>query len=372
MVRSAHRTLIDPPPRAVLVQRTDQLGDFVVSLPAIRRLRTLFSDARLVGLLSGANAEMAKRLDVFDAIEIADFPEHPVEGRRTMTLDAQQDLRTRLAVHRFDIAIDLSEGPASRPLLLLSGAPFLYGFQTHQAPWLNADVTGRTHDPLNGLEAASHAAKTLALVEWLGGIVGDETAPMPRPPADTDTDRLAIYGLRADRPFVVLHAGARLIFSRWPHYMALADLLIARTDLNVLLMSDDLPPARSDLLDSLTGSGRLHLQTGRMPFEDFDMLLSRCAAFVGNDSGPKHVASLRGAPTISLHMARLNWNEWGQGCNGAVISRRVPCAGCGIHGNPEDCGRGFTCITDIRPEEVFAAIQAQLAGPRLDGTIAAR
>jgi len=91
-------------------------------------------------------------------------------------------------------------------------------------------------------------------------------------------------------------------------------------------------------------------------------LLAQCALFVGNDSGPKHLAALRGAPVISLHMARLNWSEWGQEMSGRIISRRVPCAGCGIGLDGEDCGKQWACLHYIRPEEVFAAAQELLEG----------
>ena len=63
------------------------------------------------------------------------------------------------------------------------------------------------------------------------------------------------------------------------------------------------------------GSDRLRVIAGQIPFAHFDALLA-LRVFVGNDSGPKHLAALRGAPVVSLHMARLNWSEWGQEMTG--------------------------------------------------------
>ena len=93
----------------------------------------------------------------------------------------------------------------------------------------------------------------------------------------------------------------------------------------------------------------------KLPFADFDALLAGAAVFVGNDSGPKHLAALRGVPVVSIHSARINWNEWGQEQTGVIISRRVPCAGCGIT-EARECGRNIACIRDIRAEEVLAAV----------------
>ena len=110
MVRPAARSLFPQPPRAILVQRADQLGDMVCSVPAIRRLRALFPDARLVGLLSPANRELAASLDLFDDIVVADFPDDPVERRRIMPIVTQVELRRTL--HRF--AFDLRDRPVGQ------------------------------------------------------------------------------------------------------------------------------------------------------------------------------------------------------------------------------------------------------------------
>jgi ADP-heptose:LPS heptosyltransferase len=355
MIRSAERALLPTAPRTILVQRVDQLGDLVASVPAIRHLRALFPAARLVGLLSPANAPLGRTLGLFDDVVVADCPED-AQGRRAMTFDAQNLLRETLQPYRFDLAIDLCESGWSRPLLLLSGAPFLYGFQTAEAPWLSADATGVSHDPVNMHENASHSARLLGLVSWLGAILGHPDAPVPR--NDLSPEILRNYGIDPDRRYIVLHVGARLAFSRWPGFGVLASLLLDRTNLDIVVMTDR-PTEAAEFVPGRPADPRVHMLSGIMPFDDFDALLSLAAAFVGNDSGPKHLAALRGTPTISLHMARLNWNEWGQAA-GLIVSRRVPCAGCGIHGAPEECGQDFACITRIRPEEVLEAVQRLL------------
>jgi ADP-heptose:LPS heptosyltransferase len=120
-------------------------------------------------------------------------------------------------------------------------------------------------------------------------------------------------------------------------------------------MTDE-PLQRAALPPELTASDRLRVLDKRLPFDDFDALLSFCTVFVGNDSGPSHLASLRGANVINIYLNRHNWNEWGHENNGYIISRRVPCAGCNIHHDPEECGKDFACIVNITPEEVFRTV----------------
>ena len=352
VVRPARRAFAPARPAAVLVQRVDQLGDLVCSEPALRRLRALYPDARLVGLVSSANVDLAHMLGLFDTLEVVDWIEEPGSGRKTLPAAAQVALRDRLAAYGFDIAIDLGEGDASRPLLRLSGAPFLYGFRPRDFPWLSAGLEIDARDPLDRLEASAHSRRLLALVEGLAALAEPQARIVRRdgpPPA-----LLARLGLEPGRRYAVLHTGARLPFSRWPHFDRLAELLLEQSDLAVLLMRDQDEPAGP------SSSGRLRVLSGRLPFDDFDALLSGAALFVGNDSGPKHLAALRGVPVVSLHMARLNWNEWGQEQTGVIVSRRVPCAGCGIQDHPEECGRDFACLRLIQPEEVLAAALDQL------------
>ena len=357
VVRSPKRKLVEAAIRNVLVQRTDQLGDLVYSVPAIRRLRQLLPDAHIVGLLTSANAELAGALALFDEIIVVEFPEDLAERRRVMPLDKQGALLQRLEPYHFDLAIDLSVNPMSRPLLRLSGARALYGFEAGDWPWLTAGFEARTHDRLNHQECVPTSTRVLGLIERLGAMLESRAEVVPR--ADLTREMLKPYGLAEDDRFALLHDGARLAFSRWPYYPELASLLLARTDLKVVLLTDD-SSMKTNLMPDLLASKRFLLLEGRMPFDDLDALLSFCAVFVGNDSGPKHLAALRGAKVVSIHSARINWNEMGQEISGAIISRKVPCAGCGIHYDADECGKDFACIVKISPEEVFESVMTLL------------
>lgn len=354
VVRSAAaRKVLPRIPQNILVVRTDQLGDMVASVPALRRLRALFPKARLVGLVTAANSELAASLGLLDDVIVVDFPDDPVERRRLMPLPEQEKLRAKLEIYNFDLAIDLAQAGVSRDLLRLSGAPFLYGVEGDEFHWLSADFALNTRDPVNRLDVAPHSRKVLALVETLGAIVKDSFEVVRRP--DLSRDRLAAYGIGGEDRFVVLHMGARVAFSRWPAFPELATLLLQETDLKVVMMTED-PHVRSKLPSGLLDAPRFQLLEQRLTFDDFDALLSFATVVVGNDSGPKHLASLRGTPTVTLHTARINWSTWGHEGSGVIMSRRVPCAGCDIFHEPEDCGKDFACIRDIRPREVFDAV----------------
>ena len=353
VVRPAGRTLFPDGVKSVLILRTDQLGDMVTSTPAVRRLRELLPDAKLVGLLTSGNAEFGATLGLFDEIIVIDFPDDVMERRRLMGPEAQEQLRRRLHAYDFDIALDLAESGVSRPVLLLSGAKFLYGYYAHHWPFMDGGFDGATRDRRNGHESMPQSTKVRALVERLGSTLKSHAEVIRRP--ELRREQLQPYGLGPDVRYAVLHTGARIRFSRWSGYGALAALLLERTDLEVVILAEEADYA-DRLPAAVRASPRVHLLTQRLPFDDFDAFLSFCSVFVGNDTGPKHLAALRGAPVVSIHSARINWGEWGQELTGSIISRKVPCAGCMLYHDEDECGAAFACVTKIAPAEVFDAV----------------
>ena len=355
VVRPAHRTMFNTPPRTILIQRTDQLGDMVLSIPGVKRIRALFPDAKIVGLLTHGNADFAKTLGLFDEVLIVNFPDDPVNRRRIMPYAEQENLRAQLAPYKFDLAIDLSESSVSRPLLLLSGAPKTFGFRDREFAYLTAGYEGNTHDRLNGMEVAGHSTKVLALAERLATLSKPNDEIIRR--SELSREQLVQYGIGGDDRYMVLHAGARIEYSRWPHYANLAQQIIRDTGHKVVMFGNG-PEEEERLPEALRNSDRFIFMARLLPFDDFDAFIHFADAFVGNDSGPKHLASLRGINVVSIHMARNNWAEWGQEQSGVIVSRRVPCAGCAIYYEAEECAKEFACIRNIRPGEVFSAIRA--------------
>jgi ADP-heptose:LPS heptosyltransferase len=356
VVRQAPVRPIEPP-RTILVLRADQLGDLSISVPALRRLRELAPAARIVGVLTAANADLGQALGLFDETIVVDFPDVPEERQRVMAAAEQERLRARLHAHGFDAALDLAPAHSSRKLLLLSGAKLTMGFGRIEDPWLGAAFDFDVQDARGHSGILPSATRTLALVEAFGTlftpVVPDEPAP---PVAAAD---LACFGLAPGERFVVLHDGARIAFSRWPGYPALAAALLAGHDAKVVLLTDQ-PGLAETLPRKLVDDPRFVLLDRRLTFAELDALIGACTLFIGNDTGPKHLAALRGAAVLSIHSARANWGEWGQAGRGTIITRQLPCAACHIYNEPEECTRGFVCITAITVDEVLAAAEVHL------------
>jgi ADP-heptose:LPS heptosyltransferase len=335
----------------VAVVRPDQLGDMVISAPALLRLREILPDARITGLLGPAAEPLARSLGVFDEIILLDFPDDPHQRQRNMDRKGQEDLARKLAPYKFDVAIDFPVAGVSHKLLPLTGAPVLIAYGGERRS-LNLHMS--TQDPKTGNDMMRHSARTRALVETLALWLDSGARVIRR--KDLDRSMLTPYGLAEDEDYIVLHSGSRIKFTQWPHYAELAAEIVDKLGMKVVFMAES-DALKSKLRQDVLESGQIIYCNQALPFDHFDAFLSFCSVFVGNDSGPKHLAALRGAQVVSIHSSRIGWNEWGQEQTGVVITRQVPCAGCSLHHDPEECGQAVACITKITVPEVFEEVK---------------
>jgi ADP-heptose:LPS heptosyltransferase len=349
-IRPAARTLFDRPITSVLAMRVDQLGDVAASLPSLARLRGLFPDARLTVLAQPGVQAIVEACGLADEVLPITLTYDPVSERRRLDPAEEDRIRAVLEARRFDLAIDLSPGDESRPLLLLTGATYLVGFNPDRFTYLDFGIAARSRDKVNQLDKLSHAAAVAMLVEALAIAATPSRPSVPRVPEPEILRELALE----PNAYVVLHLGARHAINRWPveHFATLCERLVSDTLHTVVVFA-------GDEAEALAFTGERVRAFGLMEPDRFDAVLSGARAMVGNDSGPKHLAATRGVPTVSVHVDRLNWNEWGQDGIGAIVSKRIPCTGCGLN-DIALCGREAVCIRSITPDEVFAALSPHL------------
>ena len=153
--------------RSILLARSDQLGDFVASIPGILRVRELFPEATLVGLFSPSNIGLARSLGFFLDIILVNHAESWHERIRTLSLAEQQEIRDKCAPFQFDLAIDLAQSLMGRPILALTGARHTYGFRDPQWSRLSSSYDDALLDPKNRREIATHSKRIVNMMDRL-------------------------------------------------------------------------------------------------------------------------------------------------------------------------------------------------------------
>jgi ADP-heptose:LPS heptosyltransferase len=169
-----------------------------------------------------------------------------------------------------------------------------------------------------------------------------------------------------DRTVVAVHPGVGNEMRQWPaeHFATLIDLLVERNGVNVVLIGG---PDEAELADQVLAQIQrpkaVASCVGKTPLRDLPVLLAACALYIGNNSGPKHIAAGLGVPTIGIHSGVVDAVEWGPlGERAVALRRNMSCSPCYL-ARAADCPRALACLRLLEPEAVHRVAEMLLARP---------
>lgn len=353
----------------IVVLKLDHIGDFLTAIPALHRLRALFPSARITMLASLGVRELALQTGAVDAfIGFEFFHARSALGQRELGSEDFAALAGRLAPERFDLAIDLRKHLDTREVLRCTGARLLAGFDhLGQFGWLDVSLDWEGDRALQAKR--SHvSADLLNLVEALGTASRpDCRAPSmlglaSAPPSVIPPELQAFF----DRPVVCLHPGVGNAMRQWPagRFADLIDMLVVGHGARAMLIGGPDERALADaILAEVADPSAVRSVVGDVELADLPGLIGACTLFVGNNSGPQHIAASLGVPTVGIHSGVVDAAEWAPlGPLAVAVRRDMACSPCYLN-RPEDCHRNLACLTGLQPAAVFAACARFLARP---------
>jgi hypothetical protein len=114
------------PAQRILALKLDHLGDFVMGIPALERLRAAFPDAEITLVVASWNEALARGLGIADQVLVFDvFPRNSAED--PVDVPGKVALFDALVTEHYDLAIDLRTDLDSRLLLGNVRAPVKAG-----------------------------------------------------------------------------------------------------------------------------------------------------------------------------------------------------------------------------------------------------
>jgi hypothetical protein len=165
----------------------------------------------------------------------------------------------------------------------------------------------------------------------------------------------------------VLHAGARDPRRCWPAAKFATVALELRRTLGayVVIVGTERDRAAAAELVQRIGSGTVDLT------EDLSLgamlgLASRSSLFVGNDSGPRHLAIAAGAPTVGIFWIG-NLMAFGPlvgGAHRAALSFTIDCPVCGLRQLDGRCQHAVSFVDDVSVEDVLDQCALALGAAR--------
>ena len=370
IVYAGHPLLARERVRKIVAIKLDHIGDFVTALPALQRLKGRFPGAELTVLVAKASLSIAALEPVIDhCIEFNFFHARSELGNRSLDQKELQDLQAKLKSYRFDVAIDFRMQTDTRYVLRYTGAEVLAGFDHGgRFPWLDVVVEWEEDMPLL-LKRAHVSDRLIALVDAVDVACESERRVLRTVPLEQARSQLlALPAVKEapvgffDKPLVCIHPGVGNVLRQWPieSYAALVDLLVVEEDVHALVIGGEDEAQLAREIEAVVDPGAVLSLVGKIELMDLPVVLQACALFVGNNSGPKHIAAALGVPTVGVHSGNVDTAEWGPlGPSAVAVRRRVTCGPCYLS-RPADCHRKLACLTGIRPGDVYRACRPLL------------
>jgi lipopolysaccharide heptosyltransferase I len=325
----------------ILIVRLGALGDIVHAVPAAAALRNKFPGARIDWLVD------AKHRDLIDLVTVVD---HAIVLERP-SIAGWLDVSRRMRSAGYDVAIDFQGLMKSAILARASGAPRVIGFSI----WHLREKTARPFYSEIGHGSAAVAEhvihKNLSLLGALGVTDGRIQFPLASVESRALIDVRSALGL--ERAFALINPGAAWPNKRWPpeRFGEVAAFLQEIRGLpSIVLWGPGEEGLAGAVVETSGGAARVAPPTNLRDL----LALSRAASLmVSGDTGPLHIASAAGTPTVSLFGPTDPHRNgpWAQ--DDVTVSRY---GACGCH-YERRCRKPEWCLGSVELAEVTAAIQ---------------
>nr|MBU9889305.1 glycosyltransferase family 9 protein [Candidatus Omnitrophota bacterium] len=163
---------------------------------------------------------------------------------------------------------------------------------------------------------------------------------------------------RTDLPRVVIHAEAGYPSKCWPFedFRALIQMIDREALAQVVLIGTEGERERGP--DLRLSSERFVDLRGKTALRDLPVLFDACDVFVGNDSGPAHIAAAQGLEIVLLASGTNDmrfWYPWTDRLS--LLQYEVPCAPCGLEVCPVE---GHPCMGSVTVDQAFDALRSVL------------
>lgn len=345
----------------VLCIRLDNMGDVLMTTPAIRALKQAHVERKLTLLASSSGARLGPFLPDVDRVIAYDAPwvRNDIDDR-----DADWHIIQTLQREKFDAAVIFtvySQNPLPAALMCrLAGIPRVLA-HCRENPYRLLSNHVAESEP----EHIRHETqRQIDLVRQVGAYCSDRHLSF----VTRATDRLSLYqkldsaGLSRDTRVMVAHCGASAASRRYPaaSFAAVfrqlgprAGPIVLTGDASEAKLTQKIKKQCGDAVGLIDLAGRLDLGELACLIEDAHLLLS-------NNTGPVHIAAAVGTPVVDLY-ALTNPQHTPWMVPHRLLYHDVPCKYCYRSICPEG---HHQCLRGVNPQAVTAAVIEMLAQSR--------
>lgn len=333
----------------ILVRATNWLGDAVMSLPALRALRTQYPDAQITVLARPWVAALYEGERSIDRV----IPLDGAAGPRDWAVKWQ--LGRLLRREKFDLAILLPNSFESAAIVWLSGARRRVGYaRDGRGPLLtDAIPVPRPGDiPPHERYYYPELLRRAGLIDKL-----PELEEILLDGLEESRQRgTALFAARGVAlPVIGVSPGAAYgTAKRWlpERFAASARELAGRNEAAIAVFGS---ASERDLCGEVAAACGGHNFAGTTTLRDFIDMSAACSLCLTNDSGAMHITAAVGVPCITVFGPTDEIATGPTGRSAQVVREPVECAPCKLR----ECPIDHRCMTKVTVERVVSIVGRQ-------------
>lgn len=294
--------------RRVLLVRLRSIGDTVLMTPCLHALKEWRPGVEIDVVTEALAAPVLEDHPLVDQLVIAG---HSAASRLA--------LLARLRTKRFDLAVNLHGGTTAMMLTALSGARHTVGYRGQRGSWL-LNLRAPGPDVILGVKRVHSVEQQLALLQWAGVPLPEKRRLNLATSADAAANvraRLINEGISAaalgSAQFAIVAPGAAFDSKRWSSrgFASVIDHLADHWRLESLVIAG---PGQEQVVNEVVGAARSAARAlSRISLPELKALIGVFGrVFVGNDSGPMHIAAAVGCPIVAVFGSSNPdvWHPW--------------------------------------------------------------
>lgn len=328
----------------IIVIRLDRIGDMVLTTSFLQSLRSSFPKANIAVLASPHNyLVLANNPDV-NKIFIYESQRSIFEKMRSLL---------RLRKEKFNIVFDmlLSYQMKTALIALCIGGQYRIGFEI-----AGRDIFFNVDGP-SGEEEKHILEHNADLMRALGESVTSKLTRIFLSEVERQNAKkfLAKKNVKSNKLIIGIHPGGYYESQCWPpeRFAIVADKLISQFLAQILIFGTK---GDQDQITTLIKSMQNQpVLANKLKLREFMAVLSFCHILLCNNSGPLHIASALGIPTVSTMGPTVPYLWWPIGENHIVLKKPLECSPCG-KGVCEE----HHCMTEISVEDFWKAVTLQI------------
>ena len=334
----------------ILIIQTAFLGDAVLTLPMIQKLKEMFIDSSLSVLCIPPTKEIFDHSPYVDEVIVYD------KRDKQKSLSSFIKLIKLIRKNKFTRIYSPHRSFRTSMLVLFSGTGTTFGFDISSCSFIY-----RTR--IKYFKSKHEVARNLDLIGYDTSDEKWKILPTVNIPVASEIKINQIVESIGDKTIVAVAPGSVWRTKIYPqdYFEEVIKYLVDKNIFVILIGGSDDEKLCRGIEEKFYV--RVKSFAGKLSTVESVALLKKCALLISNDSAPTHLGMIADIPTITIYCSTIpefGFFPYNQRSKSISLDG-LECKPCGIHGHMECPIKTFACGNKLLPEVVISSVREFLS-----------